>query len=302
MPELHGGLPGEGVAFVGPECMLRFDENERQAMDAISYEGFCMPMKQSPRRYVYHGKRYGIFDRPRTTTDPYDEGNLVSQIVASGYRIAAWYSLLMPDYYRAAPPNSGLLLCTAVPSDQIMSTLKNPGDIDILAIPYEGTELVLSKTLTIEVKIIRASYSRQGKSPNQFGFSQAESLIKHGFPYVAVAHLIIFDAGPESTYREIIQCQYEDGKLTDPHPIMDDPLPAVLTERARGRLISNCSDRRIGCFAYYLHPDKLYFQEGKKSCYAGYSYPVLKAIAQYYYLNSEIFLQMPRYDEGNDGA
>jgi hypothetical protein len=62
----------------------------------------------------------------------------------------------------------------------------------LLAIPYEENEMILSMTIAIEVKIVRACYSNKGKSPNQYGFSQASALLEHGFPYAGVGQPYYF--------------------------------------------------------------------------------------------------------------
>ena len=71
-----------------------------------------------------------------------------------------------------------------------------PGDIDILIVPYENDFLQLDRVLAIEVKVVRASFEKQGRSPNDFGISQTKALLRAGFPYCAVAHLIVSDESP----------------------------------------------------------------------------------------------------------
>jgi hypothetical protein len=58
--------------------------------------------------------------------------------------------------------------------------------------------------MAIEVKAIRASFAKQGRSPNEYGFSQAAALIAIGFPYVTVAHLIVSDRSPRSAWRKMM--------------------------------------------------------------------------------------------------
>lgn len=256
---------------------------------------FSTPIKRFPDKYEFNGKRYCFLNRPHESKDPLDEGNLATKIVASGYRIAAWYPILLRTYSKVMPLNSGLLLATAVPSNKIALELKKPGDIDILAIPYEGDDLILSKALAIEIKVIRASFLKQGKSPNQFGFSQAESLSGFGFPHVAVAHLIVSDTGPKETFKEGHILKSCDSALTPVGSLMYDPLPMALTERAYGRLLKNCPNRKIGFFAYYVHSERLHVPRGKRSYFAGYTQTCLEAVGRYYHENIEVFLQIPRH-------
>ncbi len=254
------------------------------------------PIFRFPPRYEWEGERYCVFNRPRRTTDPYDEGNLTGMMIASGYRIAAWYPKLLPTYYKCMPLDSGLLLATSVPSKLISDSLFYPGDIDILAIPYEKDKLILSKTLAVEVKVVRASYRNQGKSPNQFGYSQVEALQEFGFPHVAVAHLIISDSSPREEYKTYLLGTCGEGStLENIHPIEADPLPTKLTDRVFGRLLANSPSRKIGLLAYYMDPKRLFIPSGKRSYTAGYTKEAMVGIARYYQENVEMFLQMPRY-------
>ena len=73
------------------------------------------------------------------------------------------------------------MVTMSVPSKSIIPDMAYPGDIDILAIPYEGNELILSKVIAVEIKILRAEKRRPNKSPNKYGFSQAASLFDFAF-------------------------------------------------------------------------------------------------------------------------
>ena len=63
-----------------------------------------------------------------------------------------------------------------------------PGDYDILIIPYSEKEIFYNRTCALEAKIVRPSRKNPKKSPNSFGISQIEGLIKDGFPLVGLIH------------------------------------------------------------------------------------------------------------------
>lgn len=103
--------------------------------------------------------------------------------------------------------------------------------------------------------MLRATFSRQGKSPNQFGFSQVHALLKAGFPYVAVGHLILSDNSPEDAWREVSLLKVLDcrsGVYEYLPPIQYDMLPMDLLQRSHGRLKYNCPDSHLGYFSAYI--------------------------------------------------
>lgn len=162
---------------------------------------------------------------------------------------------LLPEYFMSMPQGSGVLIGTLISSKAVSPNLVKPGDIDVLVIPFEGDELILSHALAIEIKIIRASFMNQQKSPNEFGFSQAKGLLGAGFPYVAVGHLIVSDCSPKEAWREIGMVTIEDAEtgLCSPMTmIKHDCLPLDLLNRAHGRLKKQCPDDAIGHFAAYV--------------------------------------------------
>jgi len=189
-----------------------------------------------------------------------------------------------------------------IPSQLIVPEMKFPGDVDLLIIPYSNDRLLISETLIIEIKIVRAKYIKQGKAPNEFGFSQAKATLKNGFPYAAVAHLITSDASPVEVWREMLSATVADadsGKLKDLEEIAVDMLPFDLMLRSFGRLNSNCDDNSLGLLAAYISTENtgMWFPQGrpaKKNPLASMS--TLRAIAEYYNANFKSFLDTPKYD------
>lgn len=219
------------------------------------------------------------------------------------------YCELQPDYFDDMPLGSGVFVAPLVRTSDIIFSARKPGDIDLLIIPYEGDELVLDRVLAIEVKAVRAKFSRPGKSPNEFGFSQASSLLDLGFPYVAVAHLIISDISPEEHWREMYYAEVLDreGNVKPLGPVMVDPLPDILTDRSFGRLRSNCPLPSIGLLSAYLfspifkniEPGKhaIHFPTGSAArLNPRFEIKTLDSVASYFESNVSSFLDNPRYD------
>jgi hypothetical protein len=220
------------------------------------------------------------------------------------------YSALQPDYFWSMPRTSGVLLRPVVTTARVTPGAVRPGDIDLLVVPYHGSELVLERTMALEIKAIRASYTRQGKSPNEFGFSQAEGLSTLGFPYVAVVHLIVSDGSPTHEWRIMQRARIldEEGHVEMLSPAPHDMLPADLMDRAYGRLMANRRNSTHGVGAIYL--ERWSAEEGAFSSPAGYwmpschparandrvSYELLSRVASYCKRNLTSFLANPRFD------
>jgi len=70
-----------------------------------------------------------------------------------------------------------------------------PGDVDALLVPCAGRSLYWDSAIALEVKSFRVRQARRGKSPSDFGASQARGLVEMGFPYVGLLHLAVMEQG-----------------------------------------------------------------------------------------------------------
>ena len=209
------------------------------------------------------------------------------------------YRRLLPDYFESMPHNSGVMISSFIRAAEIVPGLTFPGDIDVLVIPYENDELVLSNTLAVEIKIVRASFIRQGKSPNQFGFSQAKALLAAGFPYVAVGHLITSDRSPSNAWRDVGVTKIIDADTGAVGPIRFikyDMLPEDLLRRSHGRLSRNCSDQLLGYFSAYPGSQGIWSPIGKSSDFNPCTkMSTLEGVYKYYQKNFQYFLWTRRF-------
>jgi len=185
-----------------------------------------------------------------------------------------------------------------VSSGEILPAMSFPGDIDLLIIPYEDEQLIVSATLVVETKVVRARFSKQGKSPNEYGFSQAKAFIMHGFPYAAVGHLITSDGSPEDSWRKVLTARVldADGRVDAPTEMLADMLPSALIDRSFGRLSANCNHDLVGFFATYMTDDGVWFpsaQPAKRN--PSTSQVTLDAVALFYEKNYQRFIDTPKY-------
>lgn len=165
------------------------------------------------------------------------------------------YAGIQPDYFYEMPEGSGVYLAAVVPTRMLAPAVTFPGDVDLLIIPYEGDELLLHRVVAVEIKVIRAGYARQGKSPNTHGVSQAKGLLEMGFPYAAVAHLIVTDdISPREVWREmgVARILDSDGRVEFLPNIDHDMMPIDLMHRAMGRLEALTPGSELGLIVAYL--------------------------------------------------
>lgn len=258
---------------------------------------YYKPLKIRPP-YIAHGSPAFII--PKNLLEKHNEKVLGIQLVANRKLFGLCYQQLLTEYFDSMPRNSGVMIRGFVPMQNIIEGFHFPGDIDLLVIPYEEETLVLSKTLVIELKVVRATFAKQGKSPNQFGFSQAKALLDIGFPYVAVAHLIVSEPSPPESWREVIMAYVinsETGELGDLRYIKIDMLPADLINRCFGRLEANCRYSDIGLLAVYIANKGIWLPTGRQAkLNPRVNQKIMDAVWEYYCINAYSFFDTRRYD------
>lgn len=215
---------------------------------------------------------------------------------------------LQPDFFDDMAPDSGVYVRPFVRTGEI-SLAERPGDIDILILPYEGNTLLLHRVMAIEVKVLRATFRKQGKSPNEIGTSQASALRVMGFPYVALAHLIVSDQSPREAWREIGVARILDhqGRAEMMPSVQADWLPIDLMTRTFGRLVgATAEEPSLGLVAAYLGADEgeivkhdrpLWIPDTRRSRLNSLANrSLVERIAERFVEAPELFLDIPRYD------
>ena len=260
---------------------------------------YIKPLIVKPK-YKKHGEV--TFYINKKLVDKNDEIALTLMYICDRKLFGMAYRILMSAYYEKMGKDSGVLICPFVNSNKIFPNLNFPGDVDLLIIPYESNKLIVSKSLAIEVKVIRAKFIKQQKSPNDFGFSQAQGLLDAGFPYVAVMHLIISDQSPEDKWKEVMMSRVinaDTGEIELIGTVKQDLMPVDLMERAYGRLNTNCPNDNLGLLASYLELKETkgkWFPEGRSSNFnAKSSKDTLDKIADFYYRHFELFMDTSKW-------
>lgn len=114
-----------------------------------------------------------------------------------------------------------------------------PGDIDILIVPYNGKPM-LEKILAIEVKVVRPTIEKPSKNASSMGITQAKGLLRDGFPYVGLIHILLPESLPEEDLVLIPEAlmQLDDNgelKMTG-YAVPIDLFPIACARRQNGRI------------------------------------------------------------------
>lgn len=242
-----------------------------------------------------------VFFVPKSVLEQDDEQRLCVWFACQSVLFGNCYRQLMPSFFDKVRLDSGVMIATTVPSRDILPAMSFPGDIDLLIIPYVGDHLLVTQTLAVEVKIVRAKFHAQGKSPNDFGFSQANGMVRHGFPFVGVAHLIVSDSSPMKAWRSMHAVDVidaESGRVSEPREVFVDMLPADLIKRSYGRLLKNCQSKQVGLLAAYMGEGGNWIPDGRQARKnRALSRETLNAIAHYYRENLWRFRDLPRFPD-----
>lgn len=235
---------------------------------------------------------------PKEWFENNDERGIIARLIIDKRYFGSCYRELSPQFFEN-DSYEGVVVSMLVDSYEVHADLKRPGDIDILVIPYTKNSLVFSEAMAIEAKVVRSAYKNQNKSPNQFGFSQAEGLWTIGFPYVAIAHFIVSDRSPPHQWRKILQATVgENETIKEMKEVYFDDLPLILMERTLGRLSKNCKNQNFGLLSSYIddvNDKSMFFPDGIKCT----KNPVenkslMKGLIKYYSENYKRFLNIPR--------
>lgn len=275
-------------------------------MGAVLFEEFRFRYHIRPPRFREGDMAFAL---PASWLQKRHETAMTVSLITNRKLFGEVYSGLQPDYFDAMPPDSGVYVCPLVETTKLQPGVSRPGDIDLLIIPYEGDALILHRIVAMEIKVVRATFAKQGKAPNDMGFSQARALSALGFPYVALAHLIVSDRSPREMWRKmnVARVLDSDGRVEFLPSILADWLPIDLMNRSFGRLVKATSEQtRIGLVAAYLGSDDdeiakrakpMWFPATRKAqLNPDTQRSLLTSVADLFTRAPQLFLDNPRYD------
>ncbi len=264
-------------------------------LDIPNVEEFVLPIDNRPKFIKAGRPAFGV---PSKLVNRKDEMGIGLSFICDRRLFGYCYQILQPDFFEQMGLYDGVFIAPFVLSNKVLKGMQFPGDIDLLVIPYQGNNLILTRSIAMELKIVRATFAKQGKSPSEYGFSQATALLSHGFPYVAVCHLVISDISPPKAWRSVLITKVLDdfGHASTPQEFYSDMMPGDLLERSFGRLIANCPNKLLGLFTAYPSEDQLWFPHGRPALRNGQLKPnTLYSIYEFFCLNYKSFLDTPRH-------
>lgn len=261
-------------------------------------------IERRPRLFLQGEVAFGL---PEKYVRTRHELALTVTLMANRRLFSLFYGGLLSKYFENMPINSGVFITAMVPTKLVMPSIIVPGDIDMLVIPYEGDALILDETLAVEIKAVRATYAKQGRSPNQMGTRQVLGLHAMGFPYSALAHLIVSDESPQSEWKPIGIAKVLDDhgrvELLSDRPF--DWMPIDLTHRALKRLEKLSLPQEIGLAASYLGSKDHHFSMSDRfwipQCRSAEknakpNTELLRLIGELFHAQTDRFFDTPRFD------
>ena len=84
-----------------------------------------------------------------------------------------------------------------------LSPHQQPGDIDILFVPTIEDSIFAEAASAIEVKVLKLPAHKRHKDTTRSGQAQALGLLRDGFPYVGILHIIIPEPSPLIRWRPL---------------------------------------------------------------------------------------------------
>jgi hypothetical protein len=80
---------------------------------------------------------------------------------------------------------------------------RQPGDIDILFVPILEDRIFAEAASAIEVKVLKLPAHKRHKDTARSGRAQALGLLRDGFPYVGILHIVVPEPSPSSRWRPL---------------------------------------------------------------------------------------------------
>lgn len=188
------------------------------------------------------------------------EQHLVRLIVQEASTLY-WFLNFVVEPAIGPPPRDGwdYLFFAEVPRAYLGLRPGLPGDIDILIVPTFRGVPHPEFSAAVEVKRLALRGPNWAKNVDRYGVSQAEGLLRCGFPFVGILHLIVNAPGPPENWRDLHQYriidEYGRAEFECEKPV--DMTGHLSAERQLGRLLARAPNPLIGlnCIAVTQAPE-----------------------------------------------
>jgi hypothetical protein len=196
------------------------------------------------------GRTKGFVRTPGTELYDLTEHELVREILFGSARLYEFFGFVMTDVHglRSEDGWEYLFYGNVPRTDLGLSREGQPGDIDLLIVPYRGTRVHIGKAAAIEIKRLSLKAPRWDKSTDRYGITQANGLLEAGFPYVGILHLIVHAEGPAANRKEMMVGRVigPDGRIEFEDDEATDMTGSQTSDRQLGRLMARNPDPVIG--------------------------------------------------------
>lgn len=177
------------------------------------------------------------------------EGCLVRYIVQEASTLYNFFNFVVEPAL-GPPPRSGwdYLFFAELPRPYLGLKPGLPGDIDILIVPtFDGIPRA-EFAAAIEVKRLALRGPNWSKNVDRYGITQAEGLLRCGFPFVGILHVVVNTPGPPENWRNLHQYRIIDeyGRAEFEAETPVDMTGYLAAERQFKRLLHRSPDPSIG--------------------------------------------------------
>lgn len=124
---------------------------------------------------------------------------------------------------------------------------RQPGDVDVLIYPVRDRKVHLDKVAAIEVKRLALRHGKLGRNVDRYGITQANGLLRDGFPYAGILHIAVVEPGLEEHRRELLRfLAVKDDAMEPMGAHLSDVTGMLAAEKQMGRLVSQGAAGLIG--------------------------------------------------------
>lgn len=132
------------------------------------------------------------------------ESRLVEIVIRSLDRLYDGFGFVFDEALRYDRKGLNYTFLTGVTRQQLgLDPRLQPGDVDVLIVPSRDGQLLLEFSAAIEVKRLALRNGKIGRNTDRYGITQAQGLLRDGFPLVGVLHLVVSDPGDGEHIKDV---------------------------------------------------------------------------------------------------
>ena len=150
------------------------------------------------------------------------------------------------------------ILCCTRRSDVGLDPSEKPGDFDIVMMPTLEDKYYPQQIMALEVKILRLPAKNRNVHVRPSGAAQAKGLLRDGFPFVGMLHVIIPEPSPREQWKSLEQYVLVNDNLEAQHigRVPADTIGPDTIRRHFGRMKRYVAETPIGAKAVSLVLDE----------------------------------------------